>query len=157
MLRLFLYSMIVLCTWGICSCHKDAAEKPKIFSREILTMHPWKIKALLYREKGGTTNNDFTTHVYKPCELDDTYIFAPDSTFTREDNNDVCTSSGYFGLWGQGNWEDNDDLTELSVIETFGVINFNVLELNDSSLILEQPTKDYLQNDIIYTYEFVPE
>lgn len=157
MFRLCLYCMIVLCACCACSCHKEATEKPKVFSREMLTAHPWKIKALLYREEGSSTNNDFTTHVYKPCELDDTYIFTPDSTFTREDNNNVCTTSGYFGPWGQGNWEGNGNLTELSIIETFDVINFNVLELNDSSLILEQPTKDYLQNDIIYTYEFIPE
>jgi hypothetical protein len=159
MFRLFLCCLIFLCALGFYSCDKDApVTQPKAFSRATLTAHPWKLKALLYRKKGDSQNSDFTNFVYKSCELDDIYIFTPDSAFEREENNDVCTSTGYFGLWGQGNWQGNGDLTKLTVENGLVyLINFNVLELNNTSFILEEPTRDYLENDIVYTYEFVPE
>jgi hypothetical protein len=158
MFRLFLCCFICLSAFVVYSCHKEVpVEQPKGFSRAMLTAHAWKIKTVLYRKKSDSTNIDFTT-IYQPCELDDIYIFAPDSTFEREDNTDVCVAPEEFGLWGQGNWTGNGDLTKLTVTNgLIFLINFNVLELNDTSLILEEPTRDYLQNDIVYTYEFVPE
>jgi len=158
MFRLFLCCFIFLYAFGFYSCGKDVpVTQPKVFSRATLTAHPWKLKALLYRKKGDSQNSDFTTFVYKNCELDDLYIFGTDSSFEREDNNDVCNFPGSFGLWGKANWEGNGDLTELSIMNLSYLINFNVLELNNTSFILEESTRDYLENNIVYTYEFVPE
>jgi hypothetical protein len=128
----------------------------KDFSRALLTAHSWKIKALLYRMKGDAMNEDFTDHVYHFCEKDDIYTFAADSSFTRDDNVDKCSAVSVFGLYGD-KWTGNNHLTQITISNFFYSIVYTVDELTTTSFIIEQPTKDVFQNDIVYTYEFEPE
>ena len=107
--------------------------------------------------KSDQTNSDFTSALYHSCELDDTYVFAADSTFGRNDNAQVCDAGlGVFGPWGTGTWSTNDDLSQIGIKTFYYSVVFNVDELTNTSFILEQATKDNFGNDIVYTYEFVP-
>jgi hypothetical protein len=121
-----------------------------------LTTHQWKIKACLYRLKSDAANLDFTTVLYQPCELDDIYVFATDSTFKRSESAQLCTISSFFGPWGTGTWSSNSGLTQMSINTFYYSVEFTVDELTNTSFILEQATKDRFGNDIIYTYQFVP-
>jgi len=140
------------------NCKKSTAPTTKHFSSALLTSHAWKIKALLYRQKGDATNNDLTASLYHDCERDDLYTFGTDSVFNRDDNVDICVLQGDYGPYGTGRWSSNSDLTKLSLMKPFGYdYEFIVLDLTATSLVLEYDTKDVFQNDVVYTYEFEAE
>jgi hypothetical protein len=154
MLKSFVAYSIFFIALYMTACSKK--DEPTVDRTTLLTTHQWKIKAVLYRMKSDATNLDFTTVVYQPCELDDIYVFATDSSFKRSESAIVCTVSDFFGPWGTGTWSSNSDLTQLSIKTFYYSVNFIVNELTNTSFILEQDTKDSFGNDIVYTYEFEP-
>src|SRR5438105_8719432 len=118
MLRTICVSAILLVCFFISGCRKEKTPRqPSKFSSTLLTAHSWKIKSLLYRKKDDATNSDLTDAVYKPCEKDDIYIFSADSSFTRDDNTDVCGITGVFGPYGVATWvgDNNDNLTQITI------------------------------------------
>jgi hypothetical protein len=148
---IFLFVMLLT------ACKKDTPQIQQT-PAQLLTAHGWKIKSLLYRPAGDSSNSDFTNDVYNDCEKDDLYFFGTDSSFMRNDNMNVCGAVLIFGPYGAGSWSANSDVTELSIAKPYAYIyHFKVLELTEASLILEYETTDVFQNKIVYTFEFQPE
>lgn len=143
---------------AVTGCNKEQTSPPKQgFSVQLLTAHSWKLKRLLYRQKDETTNEDFTAFEYQDCELDDIYTFGADSTFSRADAGVSCDPPFYFGPNGSGTWSFDSSLTAIAIITFTYHASFTVDALNDTSLVIEQPTIDAFRNEIVYTYEFEPE
>lgn len=154
MLRMCFSCFVLFVAIYIIGCNKKDSATPD--RTTLLTTHQWKIKTLYYRMKTDATNLDFTSVVYQPCELDDIYVFASDSSFQRSESAKVCDISSFFGPWGSGKWSANSDLTQLRISTSYYSVLFTVDELSNTSFILEQETKDNFGNDIIYTYQFIP-
>jgi hypothetical protein len=149
----FLFIIFIIFCFEGCN-KKDQAEPDR---KALLTAHPWRIKALLYRMKDDVNNSNLTSYVYKDCELDDTYTFGTDSAFQREDNAFTCAILFYFGPYGEGNWMANSDFSQLTISNPgYYSTVFTLDELTEDSFIIEQVTKDRFQDDIVYTYEFEP-
>ena len=146
--------LILFTGFFIVACNKKEQSNP-VDRGTTLTTHQWKIKTLYYRMKSDATNLNFTSVVYQPCELDDVYVFATDSTFSRGDGAISCTIMDFFGPWGSGTWSANGDVSQFAIKNIYYSITFTVDELTNTSMILEQETRDTFGNDVVYTYDFV--
>ena len=147
------YLLILLAPALLIHCKKEtiAAES----RLDLLTGGKWKMDKLLYSVKGDPLILNYTSAAYKSCELDDSYEFKKDHSFTRSDGLNKCGSVALYAPYGNAGWTADSAITMLT-IELFSIYNykFKVVTLSTTELQLERLTIDYLQQEVLYTYYF---
>ena len=148
-----IYIFALVSTVFLIRCKKESILQPS--RMDLLSERKWKIEKLLYSVKGDPTVLDYTSALYKKCELDDIYEFKKGGSFIRSDGLNLCNSVALYGPFGTSNWSADSAVTKLEIeLFTRYSYKFKVVQLSASQLQLERSTIDYLQQEVLYTFYF---
>lgn len=147
------YLAVLVASFLLINCKKEAVpEKSKL---DLLTGRQWKIDKLLYSVKGDPTTLNYTSAVYKTCELDDVYEFKKNNIFIRTDGTNVCGSVALYGPYGTSSWNIDSAFTSLTVeLATLYIFKYKVVSISAAALQMERLSVNYLQQEVLYTYFF---
>ena len=127
---------------------------PEASKLELLTGGKWQLTHFYYQAASDNIRNDFLNTYYTACELDDIYEFTTDNALIRSSGKDSCTGEPPYGI-ESSNWEIDSLLTQIVLAVPFGfTTTYKINTLNAQTLQLEQDAKNYVEEDVIYTYVF---
>ncbi|TAL42284.1 MAG: hypothetical protein EPN92_11735 [Chitinophagaceae bacterium] len=143
------FSSVLLLT--AVSCQKESAEI-KFSPSQVLTPGKWQLKRLTIEVPPGSGAADITNSTFDPCELDDTFEFNSNGSFTCTENALVCPiNTGIFYNLSGGNWSLSAD-TLLTIAAGFNVQKFKFGTVTANSMELQQTQLNYLGDLTRYTF-----
>ena len=136
------------------SCQKEniIVQKSKL---ELLTGTRWQLEILWYEQPPGSAAINYTSALFLPCEMDDTFQFRQDGSFVSSGNTIICNPphTDMFTFYNGGGWTLSQGDT-LVFEAGFNKQTFILTSISTTALELKQRSFDYFQSEFVYRFEF---
>jgi hypothetical protein len=146
--------ILLLLIMLVFSCEKEEEAAPqRLTLEETLTSYQWSFKRLILSfESGGAA--DLTSAYFRPCELDDLFVFGKDKVYKKIDVGIVCDNPGNttFTIINGAGWSVKDSVFTLEA--GFLTQVYKVSEWSSSKMVWQQSQTNFVGEKETFNFQF---